>query len=160
MNIMKKINYQLGRQYLNKQRGVAAVEFAFILPIMLLIFAGIAEFGRTFWYYDALAKATRDGARIMSMHPQSTIQSIGIGAAKSIVVNTANSAGISPNLTAADVSITCLNASFSPVACQDKVAPENIEVTISGYAINIGQAVPFFSYNVLLAPHTIMRYMI
>jgi len=43
-------------------RGAAVVEFAIVLTLMLLITAGIFEFGRAFEYYDALAKATRDGA--------------------------------------------------------------------------------------------------
>lgn len=151
-----------------RQQGVAAVEMALLLPFMLLIFAGIVEFGRAFWYYDALAKATRDGARAMSLQPKETIQSVGIGAAQTIVVNAANAAGISPALTSAEVSITCLDATFNTVACSDGTAPENIRVSISGYTIDIGAWIPFFvnagtttTYDgVPLAPHTIMRHML
>lgn len=151
-----------------RQQGVAAVEMALLLPLMLLIFAGIVEFGRAFWYYDALAKATRDGARYMSLQPKETIQSIGVGEAQTIVVNAANAAGVSPALTTAEVSITCLDASFNTVACADGTAPENIRVEISGYTIDIGASIPFFAYGgtpttfngIPLAPHTIMRYML
>ena len=52
--------------------GVAAVEFALLLFLLLILVAGIVEFGRAFWYYDALAKATRDGARFLSMSRVST----------------------------------------------------------------------------------------
>lgn len=149
------------------QSGVAAVEMAFLLPVMLLIFAGIVEFGRVFWYYDALAKATRDGARVMSMYPKATIQSSGVGEAKAIVVAAANSAGINPSLSASQVSITCLNAAFASVTCSDGTSPENVKVVISGYTIDIGSSVPFFvgigkttKYNdIPLSPHTTMRYM-
>lgn len=151
-----------------RQRGVAAVEMALLLPMMLLIFAGIVEFGRAFWYYDALAKATRDGARAMSLQPKATIQTIGIGEAQTIVINAANAAGVSPALTAGEVSITCLDASFNTVTCSDGTAPENIRVAISGYTIDIGTFIPFFvnagtttTYDgIPLAPHTIMRYML
>lgn len=163
-------NNILPRKIINNhyQGGIAAVEMAFLLPVMLLIFAGIVEFGRVFWYYDALAKATRDGARVMSMHPKATIQSSGVDEAKAIVVAAANSAGINPSLSASQVSITCLNAAFVSVACSDGVSPENIEVLISGYTIDIGSSVPFFvgigeatKYNdVPLSPHTTMRYML
>ncbi|MDI1244349.1 MAG: pilus assembly protein, partial [Rhodoferax sp.] len=47
------------------QTGAVAVEFAFVIVVLLLIMAGLVEFGRTFWYADALTKATRDGARLL-----------------------------------------------------------------------------------------------
>lgn len=46
-----------------QQRGVAAVEFAILLPILLLIVFGITEFGRALYAYNTLVKATRDAAR-------------------------------------------------------------------------------------------------
>jgi len=140
-------------------RGAAIVEFALVLTIMLLITAGIFEFGRAFQYYDALAKATRDGARYMSNAPKATISSVAVSNAKNLVVTEANAANLSPILTTADVVVTC-----TPAACADNTAPTDVEVTISGYSINIGGVMPFvsgtISYNgVTLAPHTTMRYM-
>lgn len=46
-----------------QQRGVAAVEFAILLPVLLLIVFGITEFGRALYAYNTLVKATRDAAR-------------------------------------------------------------------------------------------------
>lgn len=164
---MSTANHREPLRALRHQHGAAAVELAFLLPVLLLIFAGIVEFGRTFWYYDALAKATRDGARTLSIEPKDTILT-GVTKAKTIVVNAANAAGVSPALTAAEVSVTCLDASFSAVACANGTAPENIKVAISGYTIDIGASIPFFvsagattTYDdVPLAPHTVMRYML
>ena len=143
------------------QRGAAIVEFAIVLSLMLLITAGIFEFGRAFQYYDALAKATRDGARYMSTVPKATINSVGVPAAKALVVAQANAANLSPILTTGDVVVTC-----TPAACADGAAPPDmhIEVSISGYSINIGGVMPFVSgttsySGVPLAPHTTMRYM-
>lgn len=48
------------------QRGVVAVEFALLLVPLLVILAGITEFGRAMYYYNTILKATRDGARLMS----------------------------------------------------------------------------------------------
>jgi Flp pilus assembly protein TadG len=140
-------------------RGAAIVEFAIVLSLMLLITAGIFEFGRAFQYYDALAKATRDGARFMSAAPKATISSVAVSDAKNLVVAAANAANLSPNLTTGDVVVTC-----TPAACVDGTAPQDVEVSISGYSINIGGVMPFVSgttsySGVPLAPHTTMRYM-
>jgi Flp pilus assembly protein TadG len=139
-------------------RGAAVVEFAFVLTLMLLITAGIFEFGRAFQYYDALAKSTRDGARYMSTAPKATISSAGVNAAKALVVAEANAANVAPALTNAEVVVTC-----TPAACADGTAPQNVEVSISGYSITIGGVMPFVSgtsfTGVTLAPHTTMRYM-
>ena len=48
------------------EQGVQLVELAIVLPIMLLLFAGIAEFGRYFYEYSTLAKGARVGARYLA----------------------------------------------------------------------------------------------
>ncbi len=145
-------------------RGAAIVEFAIVLSLMLLITAGIFEFGRAFLYYDALAKATRDGARYMSAAPKATISSVAVADAKTLVVAAANAANLKPVLTNGDVVATCLDNAGAPVACVDGTAPAGVEVSISGYSITIGGVMPFVSgttsyTGVTLAPHTTMRYM-
>ncbi len=140
-------------------RGAAVVEFAIVLSLMLLITAGIFEFARAFQYYDALAKATRDGARLMSAAPKATINSVAVSNAQALVVAAANAANLNPLLTTADVVVTC-----TPAACADGTAPTDVEVSISGYSITIGGVMPFVSgttsyTGVPLAPHTTMRYM-
>ncbi len=49
-----------------KQKGVAAVELAFILPLMLVLCFGITELGRALYPYNGLVKATRGAARYLS----------------------------------------------------------------------------------------------
>lgn len=44
-------------------RGQAFVEFAFILPILLLLVFGIAEFGRFLYLKNSATNAAREGAR-------------------------------------------------------------------------------------------------
>ena len=48
------------------ERGLAAVEFAIILPVVLLIMLATAELGRAFYQDNTLAKAVRDGARYLA----------------------------------------------------------------------------------------------
>jgi Flp pilus assembly protein TadG len=50
----------------HRQRGAAAVEFALLVIPLLIMLAGITEFGRAMYYYNTLAKGARDAARLMS----------------------------------------------------------------------------------------------
>ncbi|HUG68005.1 MAG TPA: TadE family protein [Pirellulaceae bacterium] len=46
-----------------KQRGAAAVEFAAVAPIFVLLLFGMLEFGRMVMVQQILTNATREGAR-------------------------------------------------------------------------------------------------
>jgi Flp pilus assembly protein TadG len=47
-----------------RRRGVAAVEFAFIVPLLLLLLVGIWELGRIIHVQIIMNNAARDGARL------------------------------------------------------------------------------------------------
>ena len=55
-----------------KQRGLAAIEFAIVVPIMLFLMLATAEFGRVFYHYNTLTKAVESGARYASKQLLST----------------------------------------------------------------------------------------
>jgi len=46
------------------ERGAELIEFAFALPILLLVVAGIVDFGILFQRYETVTNAAREGARI------------------------------------------------------------------------------------------------
>jgi len=48
---------------LRSERGVAAVELAIILPVLLLILAGLIDFGWGFYWKHKVTNASRAGAR-------------------------------------------------------------------------------------------------
>jgi Flp pilus assembly protein TadG len=48
------------------QRGVATVEFAILIIPLLLLLLGVFEYGRAIYQYNTLAKAVRDGTRLLS----------------------------------------------------------------------------------------------
>lgn len=48
-------------------RGAAIVEFALVLPLLVLMSMLVVELGRAMYQYNALAKTVRDGARYLSM---------------------------------------------------------------------------------------------
>ena len=50
----------------NLQQGLAAVEFAIVLPLILLMALAITELGRGLYQYNTLSKAVHDGARYLS----------------------------------------------------------------------------------------------
>jgi Flp pilus assembly protein TadG len=52
------------RRLAKNRRGVAAVEFAMIAPIMMLFTFGLVEMGRFMLVKEAATHATREGARI------------------------------------------------------------------------------------------------
>ncbi|WP_314036194.1 pilus assembly protein [Dietzia sp. CH92] len=51
----------------SRDRGAAAVEFALVLPILLLLVIGILEFGRAYHVQTTLSNAARDGVRVMAL---------------------------------------------------------------------------------------------
>ena len=51
------------RDRVSREEGVAAVEFALILPVLALMLFGILEFGRVWSQYQVFQGAAREGAR-------------------------------------------------------------------------------------------------
>lgn len=153
MDKMKRIT-----QTSRKVRGVAAVEFALLLIPLLMIVTGIIEFGRAFWYYDALAKSTRDGARYLSNSRASSTVAIDMtlqDQAIAMVVNAATAANI-PDLSTLIVEVHC------DTNCG--AAPTYVTVSVT-YPITIGGWIPVFvptgatTWSSTLSPYTTMRYM-
>ncbi len=46
------------------ERGAALVEFALALPLLLVVIAGIVDFGFVFQRYEVVTNAAREGARL------------------------------------------------------------------------------------------------
>jgi Flp pilus assembly protein TadG len=55
------------RKRLRDERGASAVEFAFIVPLLVLLVLGITEFGRAFQVQSTLSAAAREGVRTMAL---------------------------------------------------------------------------------------------
>jgi Flp pilus assembly protein TadG len=54
------------RRFVGSERAAALVEFAIVLPILLLIVFGIVDFGRALYTANNLTSAVREGARLAS----------------------------------------------------------------------------------------------
>lgn len=147
-----------GRTKPAKEQGAAVIEFALVLVILLMFVTGIIEFGRAFWYYDALNKATRDAARYLSNTRVSALVALDTATqdqAKQMVVDAATFAQV-PSFTTADVDLVC------EPNCD---APVYVIVGIDAYPITIGGWIPVLlpvgstTWSSTLSPSTAMRYM-
>jgi len=84
----------------SRQHGQAVVEFALVLPVVLLLLFGAIEFGRAYLRLHVLTNAAREGARVGSM-PGSLEADV---AAK--VEEFLASAGVDPATCSTSVSVT------------------------------------------------------
>ena len=50
-----------------RDRGASAVEFALVLPMLLLMLGGVIDFGRYFYAEVIMSNAVREGARLTSI---------------------------------------------------------------------------------------------
>jgi Flp pilus assembly protein TadG len=152
------------RRLARRERGTQLVELAITLPLLLMMFAAVAEFGRYFYTYATLAKATRAGSRYLSAVP---VKSGGANAAedakaKRLVVygdmNASDSSTpLAPGLTTANVQITRSGGVPS--------VPATVRVEIVGYnyapLINVGKVAGESSWlDVPVRAGTTMRYLL
>ena len=52
-----------------RKQGQSIVEFALIIPIILVLIMGVLDFGRAFFMKIAIVNAAREGASYLSYHP-------------------------------------------------------------------------------------------
>lgn len=136
------------------ERGTQLVELAIVLPILLALFGATAEFGRFFYTYTTLSKATRAGARYLTVAPPGVTDE----QAQNLVVYGNTSGAGEPlilGLTADHVDISREGGNPS--------MPELITVRIEGYTyqpvFDLGALVgrPEVSLGIEVAPSTTMR---
>lgn len=118
----------LSRRLFKKQlsrpgrRGVAAVEFAVVAPLFLLLLAGIIEFGQAFRIEHAISNACRRGAR----------SAVVDGATSTAIINDlkaqcADNLGVNE----ADVTVVVEVNGDSSVDLSQSVEEDEISVTVS-----------------------------
>lgn len=74
-----------------RDRGAAAVEFALLLPLLLLIVFGVIDFGRALNAQITLTQAAREGARLDALgQPSSAVTSRTINSATGLNLTSGN----------------------------------------------------------------------
>ncbi len=123
---------------LRGERGATAVEFAFILPLLIVLVLGIAEFGRAFQVSGTLSAAAREGVRVMALQNDPA-------AARTAVRNAAPS--LNPAVTNAQITIT-------PASCPTGATSTTVRVTVT-YPMPF--LTGFFGSGVTLSGTGVMR---
>ena len=154
--------------FARSERGTQLVELAIVMPVLLGFFVATAEFGRYFYNYSTLAKATRAGARYLATTPikgLSAGQGVNVNEdlkAKRLVVygdpNAADgSKPILPGLTVGNVELKREGKSIT--------VPDTVTVKIVNYnytpLFNLGNFANGLKWtNVPLKPSMTMRFML
>jgi Flp pilus assembly protein TadG len=81
-------------------KGQSLVEFALILPLLILILIGVFDLGRALFALITINNAAREGARYGTLHTDETVDMI-----QAAAVAEAQGQGVDVNL--GDVSVTC-----------------------------------------------------
>jgi hypothetical protein len=68
----------MSRRSCRRQRGVAAVEFAILVPLLLILLSAPLYIGRVLWHYTVVQKAAHDAARYLSTVPEAEMRSIAL----------------------------------------------------------------------------------
>jgi len=142
-------------------RGVQLVELAIVIPILLLLFAAVAEFGRYFYEYTTVAKSARLGARYLASKSVTSTTANWQTSAKNLVVygNTAGSGSpVLPGLSTANVDVQYLGGTTG--------IPDTVKVSIVNYkhepVFDLGKMLKStsLSLNVDVKPSVTMRYLL
>ncbi|MDP3848067.1 MAG: TadE/TadG family type IV pilus assembly protein [Pseudomonas sp.] len=143
------------------QRGVAMVEFAITLPLLLLLLLAIGEIARMLYQYNSLLQASRDAARFVAIGAWNSTQGkIDLTSDPQLVLQTKNLAvyGVPGNTATPLVSgLTSANVQVSAQGA------EHVSVTISyTFVPVIGNGIPAFigsgtALNFPLVATTVMR---
>lgn len=136
----------------SQERGQSLLEFAMVLPVLLLLALGTIEFGRAYYHYNTLSKAVRQGARYMSMHAYTAAERT--NAQRMAIYGNADGTGSPclPGLTTSNIVITPRNGGTALAT-----PPEWVKVSVTGYTFQsmFPKIVPI---SASLTPGVEMRY--
>jgi len=125
-----------------KRRGQSVVEFALVLPVLLLLVMGIIEFGRIFMAQQSITNASREGART-GVLPSST---------SSDVQNTVTSYMASAGL---DDTCTVTMTNVGPTVSSGSPTSVTVQYTLP---ILTGSIIPGLGSSMTLSHTTVMRH--
>lgn len=137
----------------DKQKGVAAVEFALLLTLLVPIAFGCTEFGRLFYQYNTLLKATRPAARAMSLAPGNVNQATALclavyGNPVCPVPDSAQDTPLVPGLTAANVFFITNDPASNGVSAGN-VPVVRVEIRNFAFVSLVPWVVPSFTLGTL-----------
>ena len=139
--------------------GVQLVELAIVLPILLMLFAAVTEFGRYFYEYTTLSKSSRTAVRYLVTGYTDGRDD---AAARNLVVYgnlTGTGNPLLSGLTPANVEILRLKADGSPAGC----IPFTVTIRIINFqhasVLKLDQLANSSSLDMDVKPSVTMRYL-
>jgi len=142
------------------QRGVAMVEFAIALPLLLLLLLAVAEFGRMLYHYNNLLQANRDAVRYLAGKAwngnlgQVEINPVVEAMTKNLAVYGVpmpqSGYEVVPGLTTANVTISAVGSEHVQVSTSYQFQP----VIGNSLPALVGNAIPL---NITLTATSVMR---
>lgn len=151
------------RGFSRDERGIQLVELAIVLPVLMIMFAATAEFGRFFYEYTTLAKAARSGARYLVTGANCPV--IDTQAKNLVVYGNTDGTGdpVVKGLTTANIGIVRKDVNG---AAQPAGVPHTITVKVTNFKyapmFGLGSMIKSksFDLNVNLEPAATMRYLL
>ncbi len=126
------------RERLRGERGTSAVEFALIVPLLLSLVLGIAEFGRGFQVQGTLSAAAREGVRVMALQNDQHVARDAVRAATSML----------------DPAVTDAQMDFDPEFCPQTGGTQLMTLTVT-YPMPL--ITGYFGTQVTLTGKAVMR---
>ncbi len=143
------------RRFTADQNGGPAIEFAFIIPILLVLLMGIIQFGYAFYVQSSITNAAREGARALS------VKAVSAGGGTATVCTSATAG--TAEFVACDYLSGLAVGSFSVASCSPAVedatlcpdpADVTVRVTVPRTAIAVADILGFFGSGTMTAQST------
>lgn len=119
----------------HSERGAELIEFALVLPILLLLIAGVVDFGMMFQAYEVVTNAAREGARVGVLP---NYQAVDVQTRVTAYCNAAGLTGCTVNPPAQNVTVTTTAGSFTA---------KSVRVSYTYTFAVLGMAAPLFGGN-------------
>jgi Flp pilus assembly protein TadG len=152
--IVKAVGQTLLQQRKSGQMGQSLLEFAVVLPLLLLIAFGITEFGRAYYQYNTLTKSIRNGARFVSSH---TYSSTNLTNTQNLVVYGQTSGGSTPALPGLTTGMIAITPVGGTTPYNEGNPPNSVVVGVNSYPFS--PLVPLLiKLNVTFSPQVMFRF--
>ncbi|MGJ7915265.1 TadE/TadG family type IV pilus assembly protein [Massilia sp. LXY-6] len=117
-----------------RQRGVAAIELAIILPLFIIALAPVILWARYMWHYTVAQKAAQDAARYLSTVSKMELRSKTLGGYAQAVANEIARTEIAELAPGEDISNATVTSSCDGnnpcVSVNGKQPPQNVSVEV------------------------------
>lgn len=153
------------RRLCTGERGTQLIELAIVLPVVMLFFAATAEFGRYFYTYTTLAKATRSGARYLATAPLKDKATENQRVRNLVMCGDPLASCDAANTIVPGLDATHIEIRRETGGAEATTIPETVTVEIDGFIyqplFNLGALVgDSVSLNVEVRPSTTMRFLL